>query len=332
MSSPISPNMLQGVLVYAEQQDGNFKKSVYEAISEGRRLADGLGTQLICVVMGHGIVESAGKLGIYGADRVMVTDDPALAEYTTDIHTDTLFKVLEMIKPQIVLATSSVHGKELGSRLAARLNTGLAMECTNLKLEGEHLTATRSLYGGKVVAQVTLKGTPQIAILRPNVASVVQANREVTVEKVPIVKKKQRTRVKAKRMETSIKVELTEAGYIVSGGRGMGGPDYSLLEKLAVALGGAVGASRNAVDEGWRPVFDQIGQTGKVVSPKIYFACGISGAIQHIAGIRASDVIVAINKDPEAPIFKVADYGIVDDLFDAVPAITEEIEKSFQRG
>lgn len=319
--------MSQGVLVYAEQQDGNFKKSVFEVLSEGRRLADELGTQLTAVVMGQDIVEKAWELGIYGADRVMVADDPALAEYTTDIYTDTLFKIIETNKPQIVLAAASVCGKELGSRLAARLNTGLAMECTNLKLKSEHLTALRSLYGGKVIAQVTLKGTPQMAILRPNVADVVQAIREAAVETVPAVTEKTRTRVKGKKMETGGKVELTEADYIVSGGRGMGGPEYSLLEDLANVLGGAVGASRNAVDEGWRPVSDQVGQTGKVVSPKIYFACGISGAIQHIAGIRTSDVIVAINKDPEAPIFRVADYGIADDLFEVVPAITEEIEK-----
>ena len=319
--------MSQGVLVYAEQQDGNFKKSVFEVLSEGRRLADELGTQLTAVVMGQGIVEKAGELGIYGADRVMVADDPALAEYTTDSYTDTLFKIIETNKPQIVLAAASVYGKELGSRLAARLNTGLAMECTNLKLKSEHLTALRSLYGGKVIAQVTLKGTPQMAILRPNVADVVQAIREAAVETVPAVTEKTRTRVKGKKMETGGKVGLTEADYIVSGGRGMGGPEYSLLEDLANVLGGAVGASRNAVDEGWRPVSDQVGQTGKVVSPKIYFACGISGAIQHIAGIRTSDVIVAINKDPEAPIFRVADYGIADDLFEVVPAITGEIEK-----
>ena len=319
--------MTQGVLVFAEQVDGNFRKIAYETVSEGRRLADTLGESVSAVVFGSGVEGIAGELAQYGADKILVGDDPALADYTTDAYTNMLFEVVKNNDPRILLFGASSRGKDLSARLAARLGVGLAMDCISLKLDGEKLFATRPMYGGKVLAEVALEGTPQMSAIRPNVMEIVQSSKAGAVEKVEISSGDVRTRIVEKKLEVASKIDLTEADVIVSGGRGMGGPDFSVVEQLAEVLGGTVGASRSAVDEGWRPHSDQVGQTGKVVSPNLYIACGISGAIQHLAGMGSSKYIVAINKDPEAPIFKKADYGIVEDLFKAVPAIIAELKK-----
>ena len=318
--------MAQGVLVFAEQVDGSFRKIAYEAVSEGRRLADTLGETVTAVVLGSGVDGIAGELGKYGADKILVGDDPALTDYTTEAYTKVLFDIVKDNDPRILLLGASSQGKDLSARLAVRLGVGLAMDCITLKLDGEKLVATRPMYGGKVLAEVALEGVPQMSALRPNVTEIVEAAKTGDVERLPIDTGVVKTRVVEKRVETASRVDLTEADVIVSGGRGMGGPDFSVIEELADDLGGAVGASRSAVDEGWRPHSDQVGQTGKVVSPNLYIACGISGAIQHLAGMGSSKYIVAINKDPEAPIFKNADYGIVEDLFKVVPAITAELK------
>jgi electron transfer flavoprotein alpha subunit len=319
--------MASGVFVFAEQVDKGFKKSSLEAVSEGRRLADALGEPLCAMVLGDGIIELATELGTYGAEKVLVAEDAALADFSADAYVQTLFQAIQETDPRIVLTAATVTAKEIFARLAAKLDSGLAMECTEPSVTGETLTAKRSLYGGKVIATVTVQGSPMMATLRPNVAEVVEAAKTAEVVSVAAVTEGARTKIVDKQLESGETVELTEANFVVSGGRGMGGPDYSLLEALAKALGGAVGASRQAVDEGWRPVSDQVGQTGKVVSPKVYFACGISGAIQHVAGIRTSDVIVAINKDEDAPIFRIADYGLQGDLNEVVPAIIAEVKK-----
>jgi len=319
--------MPQGVLAFAEQVEGSFRKIAYEVVSEGRRLADALSEPLTAVVLGSGVEKIAEALRQYGADTILVGDDPALADYTTDLYTSVLAGVARQRDPRLFLLGASTRGKDLAARLAARLNTGLAMECVALELQERTLVATRPIFGGKVVARVALKGTPQMAAVRPNVMDIVETHTEATVERLAVDGGQTRTNVVEKKGEGAAKVELTEADIVVSGGRGMGGPDFSIVEELAEVLGAAVGASRSAVDEGWRPHADQVGQTGKVVSPNLYIACGISGAIQHLAGMGSSKYIVAINKDSEAPIFRKADYGIVGDLFKVVPAITAEVRK-----
>jgi electron transfer flavoprotein alpha subunit len=257
---------------------------------------------------------------------VLVCDTAELANFDSDLFTPILFDIAMNRRPKIILFGASIRDKQLASRLAAKLGAGLAMECTELALEGERLIATRSMYGSKLIAKVAIEGTPQIATLRSNVFPTATVEKTGEIEHVEIKLSASRVRLIEKKQNT-YKLDLTEADVVVSGGRGMGGPDFSVLEELSALLCGAVGATRSAVDEGWRPHSDQVGQTGKVVSPKLYIAAGISGAIQHIAGMGSSNCIVAINKDPEAPILRYADYGLIGDLFDVVPAITKEVRK-----
>jgi electron transfer flavoprotein alpha subunit len=319
--------MPQGILAFAEHAGGRFKKMAFEIVSQARQLADVLEESLTGVVLGADVGGMAGELKRFGADTIVVGDDPALADYTTDIYTNVLADIVKDKDPKMVLLGASMLGKDLAARLAARLRTGLAMDCVHLVLEGDTLIATRPMFGGKVLAKVAVDGTPKMAALRPNVAEIVEAEKAGDIETIAVHAGTAKTSVLEKKVEASATVDLTEADIVVSGGRGMGGNDFSIVEALAQELGAAVGASRSAVDEGWRPHSDQVGQTGKVVSPNLYVACGISGAIQHLAGMGSSKVIVAINKDSDAPIFRKADYGIVDDLFQVVPAITSEIKK-----
>ncbi|UCE53215.1 MAG: electron transfer flavoprotein subunit alpha/FixB family protein [Desulfobacterales bacterium] len=318
--------MAQGVFVITEQRDGEFRKVSFEAVSEGRRVADGLSTDLTAAVLGSGIEGIAGELGKYGADKVVAADDQSLADYTTDAYTNVLAGLIKSLDPAVIILGATMQGKDLAGRLAARLDAGVAMDCVAVKLEDGQLTYTRPMFGGKVLADVEIEGTPQIVAIRPNVMTITEKSKDCATEKPAIQVGDVKTAILEKIMDTGDKVELTEADIVVSGGRGTGG-DFAAVEELAAALGAAVGASRSAVDEGWRPHSDQVGQTGKVVSPTMYVACGISGAIQHLAGMSTSKYIVAINKDPEAPIFSKADFGIVGDLFDMVPAIAEEIKK-----
>ncbi|MGB8425260.1 MAG: electron transfer flavoprotein subunit alpha/FixB family protein, partial [Desulfobacterales bacterium] len=314
------------VLAITEQRDGKFRKVTFEAVSEGRRIADAMGTELAALVMGSGIEAIAGELAKFGADKIIVADDPRLADYLTDTYTTVVAGVIAAADPAVVITGASTQGKDLAARLAARLDAGLAMDCVALAVEGGNIVATRPLYGGKVLAKVALTGKPQIVATRPNAIAIAESAKAGVIEKSSIDPGESQLKLIEKTLETE-KIELTEADVIVSGGRGMGGADYSQIEALAGVLGGAVGASRSAVDEGWRPHSEQVGQTGKVVSPTLYIACGISGAIQHLAGMSSSKVIVAINKDVEAPIFSKADYGVVGDLFEIVPLITEEVKK-----
>jgi len=318
--------MAQGVFAITEQRDGELRKVSFETVSEGRRVADGLGTELTAVVLGSGIDGLAEELKKYGPDKILVADDPALADYTTDAYTNVLVEFIQSSDPAVIITGASAQGKDLAGRLAARLDAGVAMDCVEIKLDNGDLTYTRPMFGGKIVANVAIEGSPQIVAIRPNVMSITENSKECSIEKPAVQVGDVRTKVVEMKMETGDKVELTEADIIVSGGRGTGG-DYAAIEALANELGAAVGASRSAVDEGWRPHSDQVGQTGKTVSPNLYVACGISGAIQHLAGMSTSKYIVAINKDAEAPIFSKADLGIAGDLFEIVPAFTEEVKK-----
>ncbi len=314
------------VLAITEQRDGSFRKVTYEALSEGKRIAETMGSDLFALVLGSNIENAAGELGKYGAEKILVADHESLAEYLTDLYTKVVAEVISKEDPEVVILGASTQGKDLSARLSARLGAPLAMECVAVRVEDGKVIATRPMYGGKVVAEVALNGKPQMVAVRPNAMSIAEAQGAGNLVKLDVDPGDSVLQFIEKKLETG-KVELTEADIVVSGGRGMGGPDYAVLEKLADLLGGAVGASRSAVDEGWRPHSDQVGQTGKVVSPNLYIACGISGAIQHLAGMSSSKVIVAINKDPEAPIFSKADYGIVGNLFEIIPVLTEEIAK-----
>ncbi len=316
--------MSQNILVIAEQTGGVFRKVAFEAVSEGKRLA--AGGSVVALVAGDGAADIAAELGKYGADKILVADSPALKEYTADAYLNIIADIVKAEAPGAIIVGATVQGKEISARLAARLSAPIGMDCVAVRSDGGKITITRPMYGGKVLADVALNGSPAIIAIRPNALEIAENAGAGAVEKIAADPGATRIRFVEKQLETG-KMELTEADIIVSGGRGVGSADFTLVEELAAALGGAVGASRSAVDEGWRPHSDQVGQTGKVVSPSLYVACGISGAIQHLAGMSSSRVIVAVNKDAEAPVFAKADYGIVGDLFEILPAITAELKK-----
>lgn len=318
--------MSQGILIIAEQVEGQFRKVTFEILSAAQQLAGRIGGDISAVVLGGSVAGTAAELAAYGAADILVAEDAALADYTTDAYTNVLAEVISQKAPALVLVGATTQGKDLAARLSARLNLALATDCIALNVDNGQIVATRPMYGGKILADVNLAGDTVIAAVRPNTIAVNPASASGNVETLSVNTGEVKTQVTGKQLETG-KVDLTEADIVVSGGRGMGGSDYSSIEALADLLGAAVGASRSAVDEGWRPATDQVGQTGKTVSPNLYIAAGISGAIQHLAGMSSSKVIVAINKDPEAPIFTKADYGVVGDLFEVIPALTEEIKK-----
>jgi electron transfer flavoprotein alpha subunit len=322
--------MAKGVWIVAEARDGAYRKVSFEIASAARKLADQLGDEVCAVLCGSGIEGKAAELGKYGVDKVYVADNPALEPYTTDAHAAAVAKIVKEKDPAILLFGASVQGKDLAARLVGKLAAGLATDCTDLKIEGGKLIAVRPMYAGKCFGEVAFEAAPAMASLRPNVFAIAENAKAGAVEKFdPALDAGQiKTKVAEIAKDTSGKIELTEANIIVSGGRGMKGPEnFPMIEELAKVLGAAVGASRAAVDAGWRPATDQVGQTGKTVSPNLYIACGISGAIQHLAGMSSSKFIVAINKDPEAPIFQRADYGIIDDLFKVVPEVTAAAKK-----
>jgi electron transfer flavoprotein alpha subunit len=322
--------MAKGVWIVAEQRDGVFRKISFELASTARKLADQLGEEVCAVLCGAGVTGIAGQLGTYGVDRVFVADNAALEPYTTDAHAVAVAKIVKENDPSILLLGASTQGKDLSSRLVGKLATGMATDCMDVKIADGRLIAVRPMYAGKCFGEVAISSFPQMASLRPNVFPMIENAKagEVVAFDPALDTSQLKTKVLEVQKDTSGKVDLTEANFIVSGGRGMKGPEnYGMIEELAAVLGATVGASRAAVDAGWRPQSDQVGQTGKIVSPNLYIACGISGAIQHLAGMSSSKVIVAINKDAEAPIFTKADYGIVDDLFKFIPEFTKECKK-----
>jgi electron transfer flavoprotein alpha subunit len=322
--------MAKGVWIVAEQRDGALRKISFELASTARKLADQQGEEVSAILLGSGIEKLAGELGKYGVDKVYVGDSPALEPYITEAHAMAAAKIIKENDPAILLLAASVQGKDLAARLAGKLATGLATDCTDVKIADGKLLAIRPMYAGKCFGEIVTSANPQMATLRPNVFPIVENAKGAAVVKFdPAIDAAQiKSKVLEVQKDTSGKVDLTEANVIVSGGRGMKGAEgYQILEELADVLKGCVGASRAAVDAGWRPQKDQVGQTGKVVSPNLYIACGISGAIQHLAGMSSSKYIVAINKDAEAPIFAKADYGVVDDLFKVVPELTNACKK-----
>ncbi len=322
--------MAKGVMIVAEQRDGALRKISLELAATARKLADQSGDEVSAILLGSGIEGLAAQLGKYGVDKVFVGDSPAMEPYITEAHAAIVAKVVKDNDPAILLMGASVQGKDLSSRVAAKLATGLATDCTDVKIADGKLLAIRPMYAGKCFGEIVTNSNPAMASLRPNVFPAVENAKAGAVVKVDaaVDAASIKSKVLEVQKDTSGKVDLTEANVIVSGGRGMKGPEgFSILEELAGVLKGTVGASRAAVDAGWKLQKDQVGQTGKVVSPNLYIACGISGAIQHLAGMSSSKCIVAINKDAEAPIFTRADYGVVDDLFKVVPELTAVCKK-----
>jgi electron transfer flavoprotein alpha subunit len=314
-----------GILTFAEQRDGKLKRASLETVSEARRLAGPLGASVTTVVIGPGSEPLAAELTAQGADRVVVFDDAAFGSYATESYARALAQAVGEAKPSVVLVPFTAMGKDLAPRVAAKIGAGLASDCVGLEVKDGRLVARRPMYAGKAYATVEWSGEPQMATLRPNVFPLgpKDAGRAVTVARAT-VDASSRARATSVTATAQGKVQLAEAQIIVSGGRGLKGPEnFQLVESLAEALGAAVGASRAIVDAGWVDHQLQVGQTGRTVSPSLYVACGISGAIQHLAGMSSSKYIVAINKDKDAPIFKVADYGIVGDLFEVLPKLTE---------
>ncbi len=326
---------MAGIWVLPEQRGAELKKVSFELLSLGRKLADKAGQDLGALLLGSGVEMLAPELAKYGADKVLLADNPDLQDFLTESYTSVICDAVIANEPSILLFSATTQGRDLAPRVAARLGTGLATDCTELDInDAGLLVIKRPIFAGKLFANVVLENTkPQIASVRPNVIPVQEDPKagEVVRLEVRIDPSRVRTNLVEIKKETGARVDLTEARIIVSGGRGMKGPEnFSILEDLAATLGSeaTVGASRSAVDAGWRPHSDQVGQTGKTVTPDLYIACGISGAIQHLAGMSSSKYIVAINKDPDAPIFKRADYGIVGDLFKIVPLLKEELSKA----
>ena len=336
----------KGVYVFAQQVDNELSGIAFELLGKAKELAGDLNTDVTAVLIGSGVKGLADQLAEYGADKVIVVDDPELKEYRTEPYAHALSSVINEYKPEIVSVGATAIGRDLGPRVSARVATGLTADCTVLEIgdfplnpipgqEQKHnqLLMTRPAFGGNTIATIACPDNrPQMATVRPGVmqkrepvagakAEVIDYNPGFTpdhkyVEIVDIVK------------ELSDTVDIMDAKILVSGGRGVGSPEnFKILEDLAAAIGGTVSCSRAVVDSGWKPKELQVGQTGKTVRPNVYFAIGISGAIQHTAGMEESDIIVAINKDSNAPIFDVADYGIVGDLNKIVPKLTEELKK-----
>jgi electron transfer flavoprotein alpha subunit len=315
-----------GVLVFGEQRKGDISPVVYELVGKGRELADKLDERLECVILGENMEAQAEKLAAYGVDRIYLFDNPLLIDFRDDPYTQLLTTLVKEVKPSIFLIGATSIGRSLAPRLAIRLQTGLTADCTGLDIDSErNLLQTRPAFGGNVMATILCTNhRPQMATVRYKVMK--QAEKQPGRRGEIVLKNvgdavMDRTRILSVSTESE-DVSLAEAQIIVSGGKGLGSSEgFRLIKELADALGGAVGASRLVVDEGWIPFKHQVGLSGKTVRPRLYVACGISGAVQHLAGMQTSDVIVAINKDPSAPIFKIADYGIVGDIYEVIPEI-----------
>ena len=316
-------------------EDGTAKNVGIELLTPGKMMAGKQGGQLVAVVIGSGVDEAVKAANEHGADKIIVVDGPEFKHYTTDAYAIALCTLVEKYGPTSMLIGATNNGRDLGPRVSCRLHTGLTADCTALDVDDEtgNVAWTRPAFGGNLMATIICPNhRPQIGTVRPGVfkkSDAVEGKAEIVKEDIHVADDQIRTQVieLIKEMDGE-NVDLEGAEIIVSGGRGVGGPEgFATIKALADALGATVGASRAAVDAGWIAHAHQVGQTGKTVGPKLYIACGISGAIQHIAGMSSSDVIVAINKDPDAPIFDVADYGVVGNLFEVLPVLVDEIKK-----
>nr|WP_072513956.1 electron transfer flavoprotein subunit alpha/FixB family protein [Ndongobacter massiliensis] len=328
-------NEYKGVFTFAQQVDGKLTGVSMELIGKARDLAKDLDTDVTAVLLGEGIEPLAQELVEYGADRVIYVDDKELAVYRTEPYTQAIVSVIENFKPEVFLVGATAIGRDLGPRVAGRVHTGLTADCTKLEIDPEkkHLMMTRPAFGGNLMATILCTDfRPQMATVRPGVMvkEVRDPSRKGEIVRHDVKLEKNCCYVEVEEVIKHVahKIDIQDAKILVSGGRGVGNAEnFAILQELADALGGEVSSSRAAVDAGWQPKDRQVGQTGKTVRPGLYFAIGISGAIQHLAGMEESDYIVAINKDPDAPIFNVADVGIVGDLFKIVPKLTEEIKQ-----
>ena len=323
----------KNIWVYIETEEGKPKAVGFELLSPGRDIADKRGCSLVAVVIGNGVEETAKQAIAYGADQVLLLDAPEYNIYNTDVFGEAMVGLIEKYQPDGILIGATNNGRDLGPCVSCRIKTGLTADCTAIDLDGEsgNIAWTRPAFGGNLMATILCPNTrPQMGTVRPGVFKKPVADESRTGEIIREQMKIPENRVELiKRVrEVAESVNLDEAEIIVSGGNGVGSAEnFSYIKALADTLGGAVGASRAAVDNGWISHAHQVGQTGKTVAPKLYIACGISGAIQHIAGMSGSDTIIAVNKDPDAPIFSVADYGIVGDLFEVLPVLTAEFKK-----
>ena len=323
----------RGVWVFAEQRHGRLKNVAYELLSRGRELANTLQTDLAAVCLGHNI-DDVNQLIAYGADKVYLVDSPDLADNQEDFYTHQLVELIQQHQPEIVIAGATALGRAFIPRVAAILRTGLTADCTGLDIDTEKrlLLQTRPTFGGNIMATIICPTKrPQMSTVRPRVFKKNSPDNRRKGQIIKVDFKREgitsKTRLLNFIADFTETVKLEDADIIVSGGRGLGkAENFKLLAELAEILGAALGSSRAAVDEGWIPYSHQVGQTGKTVCPRLYIACGISGAIQHLAGMQTSDVIVAINDDPNAPIFEVATYGIVGDLFQVVPMLIDKLK------
>lgn len=316
------------IVVFAEQRGGNLRKITFEVISEGKRLAAAAGDSLKVLLAGNNIAGLADELKKFGPDEIAVVNSEKLADYTTESYAGVLSDYIKQENPSLVLLGHSAIGKDLAPRVAARLDAGLVADCIKVNCDGGDFSFIHPIYAGKALATYKANSDVKMATLRPNVFAIEEAEGAANVVEFAPEIADSRTTVKEVIQQAGDRPELTEADIICSGGRGLGKPEgFSLIEELADTLGAAVGSSRAAVDAGWRDHQAQVGQTGKVVSPNLYIACGISGAIQHLAGMGSSKCIVGINKDPEANILSVADFGIEGDLYKIVPALIEKLKE-----
>ncbi len=322
----------RGVWVFAEQRNGELKSVGYELLSKGRELADTLKTELCAICLGHNISDVE-RLIAYGADKVYLVDDPALSNHPEDLYAGELTRLIQEHKPEIVLAGATSLGRSFFPRVAAILKTGLTADCTDLEIDTEKrlLLQTRPAFGGNIMATIICQARrPQMSTVRPRVFKKnTQDGRKGQIIKVDFDKEHITSKTKLLNFVEDLteRVKIEDADTIVSGGRGLEkAENFQLLEELASVMGAALGSSRPPVDDGWIPYSHQVGQTGKTVRPKLYIACGISGSVQHMAGMQTSETIVAINNDPSAPIFEIATYGIVGDLFKVVPMLVEKLK------